>query len=145
MEQSFYSFLIQKTLSLEVTSKLVKMGFEIRMSVWVLPCKNLASRIRLSSSVKGMKYKLIRTPNSKLIPRVISENCSPDLFTELFHPSFTDYEFWSSDTLNPKIRGFESLVLMFLRRNVPCNLVKLISRFVRFWDCDYYFSTTLTK
>ena len=81
MEQSFYSFLIQKTLSLEVTSKLVKMGFEIRMSVWVLPCKNLASRIRLSSSVKGMKYKLIRTPNSKLIPRVICENCSPDLFT----------------------------------------------------------------
>jgi len=65
MEQSFYSFLIQKTLSLEVTSKLVKMGFEIRMSVWVLPCKNLASRIRLSSSVKGMKYKLIRTPQLK--------------------------------------------------------------------------------
>ena len=53
MEQ-IYSFLIQKTLSLEV-SKLVKMGFEIRMSVWGLPCKNLASRIRLFSSVKGMK------------------------------------------------------------------------------------------
>ena len=65
MEQSFYSFLIQKTLSLEVSSKLVKMGFVIRMSVWGLPCKNLASRIRLSSSVKGMKYKLIWTPQLK--------------------------------------------------------------------------------
>ena len=65
MEQSFYSSLLQKTLSLKVSSKLVKMAFEIRLSVWGLPCKNLASRIRLSSSVKEMKYKLIRTPQLK--------------------------------------------------------------------------------